>query len=151
FLAVSMVLLGAVATSGPVSAPSANSQSFVYKAIVCEDVTRADGTVEHNGCSHNFFNLAGRNAVEDLLGTGYNSASQAFNVIHLCNISTGGGANPVSCYGNGSSTGNGLSNTTGTYVHVGGTQATNPGNWSISATFTDNTATQTVNGTLLAN
>lgn len=121
--------------------PILSSSLINYDSDVCITVDRADGTQQTIECQDNpnFFTAAGRNAIMDKVGVG--SSSAAFSQIALCNISTGLGTAVQQCYTSG-----GLSNATGTFLKV-----SDPGNWSISSSFTSTSDGQTVNGTALLN
>jgi len=121
--------------------PVLSANAIVYHSDVCVTVDKADGSGQVIECENNpnFFTSFGKNAVMDFVGTGF--AGPAFDTIALCNVSTGLGTTVQQCYITG-----GLTNGTGTFLKVA-----DPGNWSISRTFTSTSDGQTVNGTALLN
>lgn len=117
-----------------------------YHSDVCVIVDRADGSEQTVECNDNpnFFTASGKNMVMDLIGYGGGDAGGANNnasQIALCNVSTGLGTAVQQCYITG-----GLTNGSGTFLKV-----SDPGNWSISRTFTSTADGQTINGTALLN
>lgn len=136
-------MLAAVVATSSFIAPVEDTASGVlkYHSDICVEVTTADGETKTIECKDNpnFFTDDGKNAVMDFVGGGFNGA--AFSRIALCNVSTGLGSGVNKCY-----IANGLSNASGTFTKV-----SNPGNWSISNTFTSSADGQTVNGTALLN
>lgn len=142
------VLLGSsfFASSTSTSTPVFSTGVLKYTSDVCIDVVRADGSVEGVECrsNPNFFSVAGRNAVMDLIGGGGNSTSgygglTLFRRIALCNGSNS--VQGIQCY-----TDSGLTNQTGTFLKVA-----DPGNWSITAQFTATADSKHVNSTALFN
>jgi hypothetical protein len=145
-LAIPFLFVGAIFGStffaSTSTTPVISGNVINYHSDVCVIVDKASGEEQTVECLNNpnFFTPEGKNAVMDKVGVG--SSSTAFSQIALCNISTAtGGAGVNQCYVAG-----GLTNATGTFLKV-----SNPGNWSISSTFTATGDGLTVNGTGLLN
>lgn len=102
-----------------------------YDSSVCTYVTRADGTVESLGCSHNLLTDAGKNAIRAAMTT---SDGVAFQYIGLCNATAGCNATNAAdstLYNEFPAGATGLNRTNAaTYLK------TTTGNWSYSRTFT---------------
>jgi hypothetical protein len=114
-----------------------------YHSDVCKYVTRANGSIEDIGCSHNLLVDAGANAIRDALNTG---AVGSFKWIALCNAS-------VSC-ATPAITDTTLDNeytTAGLNRSDGAYNAMNNGNWSIANTFTATQDNVLTNKTALFN
>jgi hypothetical protein len=112
---------------------NANSDALIkYGSSVCTYVTRADGSIEDNGCHHNLLTNAGKNAIRSALT---NAGTPAFKYIGLCNASYGGNCNgtnagDTSLYNEFPAGVTGLNRTNeATYLALG------TGNWSYSRTF----------------
>ncbi len=141
FLAVSALFVVSVLSTFPVTTPVLSGGVLAYTSDVCVEVTRADGTHYTVECieNPNFFSNAGRNAVMDLVGGGALANLALFRQIALCNGTNSVGG--VQCYID-----SGLTNATGTFLKV-----SDPGNWSISNTFTSTADNKAVNSTALFN
>lgn len=104
--------------------------SITYHSNVCKQITRADGIVEPQECSHNLLYDTGKELIETYLGDTGGSGDEVDQIV-LCDADVGC-ATPVA----GASetfnaiTDRGLAKTTGTYASLG------TGNWTISNVFT---------------
>jgi len=127
------------------SVRNVESTGIQYDAYVCNYVTRADGTVEDLGCSHNLLYNDGKDLIKTYLGDTGGSTDEV-DQISLCNATAGCGV-PVA----GASedynefTACGLAVGTGTYSSLG------VGNWSIFNTFTSTCDSVEINATRLRN
>lgn len=145
---LSAILLFTVASSimNNNSLPSSTvSDGIQYHSNVCTYVTRADGTVEPNGCSHNTLYNNGKEMIEGYLGAGQ---SGAILNISLCNATgTPGCATPVAAMTEAFNnfTNCGLNAQNGVYGSLG------TGNWSVAKTFTATCDNVLTNSTRLMN
>lgn len=135
--------------------------SISYHAAVCKVVTRADGTQEDLGCSHNLFNQDGMNATRDCLAFNGGSNCTIIRVIALANIThepsgspgcnnTQGAPNQSLC---GEYTHSGLQRADADAVRLNATASSDTaGNWTITRQFTNTgSGALDVNGTGLFN
>jgi hypothetical protein len=104
-----------------------------YGSNVCVDTIRADGTVEHNGCSHNTLNNTGKNVIMGALAMGVLNLPVNITV---GNYTQAGVWTPQRLVG--------FKGVNGTVSRHG----TVAGNWSVSTTFTA-TGTARLNHTRL--
>lgn len=99
-----------------------------YGSAVCNHVTRADGTVEELGCSHNTVTDLGLDGIQDYLMTG---GGTAFDYIALCNASIVCNASAAGSVTLDSEVaGCGMDRAQGTTAELG------TGNWSVYKEFT---------------
>lgn len=128
----------------PISAGSSSTTSdgIHYKGSICVTVRDAEGNIKSNDCNHNTAMNIGLNKTRDILGLG---ATNAFNVIHLCNA-TAGCTTPAATDTAVQNTmgGCGLTAGAGTYSNLTGT-----GNWSIAKTFTSSCDNRLTNVTYI--
>jgi hypothetical protein len=134
-----------------VSSIGVPSTSLTYNTAVCKVITRADGTVEDLGCSHNLVSDGGKDFLKECLGDGACGAPTAFTnmTIGNCTVSQTGAQTEL-CGGQDYSDGAcglGPSNPTDgpTYSSAG------TGAWNITATWTSNCDNVIVNATALYN
>lgn len=127
-LVLGLFLLSFIPVSTPDNQEASTSDGIGYKGSVCTYVTRADGTVEDNGCDHNVLFNTGAEYVETQLKTG---STDAVDWISLCNSTAGCGepqADSSELFTEYSSCG---------LTQVAGTTGSNGnGNWSVWTTFT---------------
>jgi len=102
--------------------------SIKYNSNVCSYITRTDGTIEDNGCSHNLLTNFGKNMIRASL-TSANGVAVSY--IGLCNATAGCNATNVADGGlYNEFTNSGLNRTNeATLLNLG------TGNWSYSRTF----------------
>lgn len=120
------------------------SEGVKYKATVCTNIIRADGTIEEVKCSHNLLTNVGKEHIEGIIGQGWSGGSVV--QIGLCNASIGcstpavGDTTLENEYGAG-----GLSRSAGTYGSLG------TGNWSVQKIFTATASSLQTNKTGIFN
>lgn len=117
-------------TSAVPALSSSTDEGLKYNSWVCTYVTRADGSIEDNGCSHNLLTNAGKNAIRDAVATG---STAAFQYIGLCNATAGCNATNAadgSLYNEFPNGATGLNRSNAATKLYTGT-----GNWSYSRTF----------------
>jgi len=141
-----LLLIGVFSIGVSINNPSTDIQNSInYEGTVCIKVTRADGTIEDNGCAHNTLYNTGAEAIEDYLADG-TGGGDAFDWIELCDsdigcdIPTAGKTEAYTAHA-----ADGLSIAEGTVTDNGN------GNWSVFHTFTSTAASQDTNVTRLVN
>ena len=118
---------------------------LTYHAVVCKTVTRADGTVDDLGCSHNMFNLDGMRFVQNQISKVNASEGLATGIVSVIALANGTKAAPgqvcaiiASTDDNlcGEYTTCGMARAAGT-VKQNNSATPNAGNWTITNTFTN--------------
>jgi hypothetical protein len=135
------------------NSPSSSTLSSIateHGGIACVQVTRADGTVEPESCSHNVFTAVGRNMTRDYLGAG--TSLSAINVIAISQLNESTDVDTTTLPGEWTLCGlTKIAGTGPTPINnaIGG--ASTSGNWSVTKTFTSTCDNMLVNGTALMN
>lgn len=148
FIPVAIIVAALIGLSGlnivTTTTSTAAASGIAYHSAVCKLVTRADGSVEDLGCSHNLFANQGKNITRDLLGS-YSSLA-AVNVIGLGNGS-GAVGSATNLQGLISDSNCQLQAQAGTFAVTD----TSVGNWTIQKQFTNLCTSVVVNSTAMYN
>lgn len=147
FLCIASILaISMIQSNNQIQNNLGSSEGIGYKGVVCTYVTRADGTVEDNGCNHNVLFDTGAELIEDYLADG-SGGGDAVDWIELCDATNATCAEPTADSSEEYTAwvDSGLAKSVGTVGDNGN------GNWSVWKTFTSTADGAIVNVTHLIN